>query len=80
MIQQEPTMKIIALTFLSLLLAACGGSSDESDQDQEKVFDPLIQSVDKAKSVEDTVMQQKEDMDEAMKKMEEGSDDPDKNQ
>lgn len=72
-------MKIATTILASLLVTACGGASDSSERakEEEKVFDPLIQSVDKAKAVEDTVLQQKKDMDEAMKRMEEGSDDTD---
>jgi hypothetical protein len=75
-------MKAVILPVILLVLAACGDSKDEADIEatEDKVFDPLIQSLDKAKTVEDTVLQQKEDMDEAMKRMEEGRDDPDKDQ
>jgi len=71
--------------FLLLLLVGCGSSEDtETDttdatetQDVETVFDPLIESIDKAKAVEDIVMQQKQQMDEALKKMEGETDDSD---
>ena len=72
-------MRSTLTIFAALLLTACGGASDDSarEAEEEKVFEPLIQSVDKAKAVEDTVNQHKKDMDEAMKRMEEGADDPD---
>jgi hypothetical protein len=73
-------MKILTLIVYCLMLSACGnGPADDAatHEDEESVFDPLIESVDKAKGVEDTVMQQKEDMDDAMQRMEEGTDDPD---
>ena len=73
-------MKILTLIVFCLMLPGCGNEpADESatHEDEETVFDPLIESVDKAKGVEDTVMQQKEDMDEAMREMEEGAEDPD---
>lgn len=71
--------------FLLLMLVGCGSSEDaETDttdateaQDVETVFDPLIESIDKAKAVEDIVMQQKQQMDEALKKMEGETDDSD---
>lgn len=71
--------------FLLLLLVGCGSSEDtETDttdateaQDVETVFDPLIESIDKAKAVEGIVMQQKQQMDEALKKMEGETDDSD---
>lgn len=72
-------MRTVTILVACLVLTACGGASDDAERDagEEKVFDPLIQSVDKAKAVEDTVEQHKRDMDEAMKRMEEGQDDPD---
>ncbi|HSD71039.1 MAG TPA: hypothetical protein VLB07_15885 [Woeseiaceae bacterium] len=73
-------MKILTLIVLSLILSACGDEAanhSADEEDEESVFDPLIESVDKAKAVEDTVMQQKDDMDEAMQRMEEGAEDPD---
>jgi hypothetical protein len=73
-------MKILTLIVFCLMLSACGNeTADETatKEDEETVFDPLIESVEKAKGVEDTVMQQKKDMDEAMQRMEEGTEDPD---
>jgi hypothetical protein len=71
-------MKSLYTILLCLLLAACGGgSTEDSAKEEEKVFDPLIQSVDKAKAVEDAVLQQKKDMDDAMKRMEEGDEQSD---
>jgi hypothetical protein len=66
-------MKTVSSILLCVALTACGTASDNSEREEEKVLDPLIQSVDKAKAVEDTVLQQKQDMDDAMKRMEEGS-------
>lgn len=71
--------------FLLLMLVGCGSSEDtETDttdateaQDVETVFDPLIESIDKAKAVEGIVLQQKQQMDEALKKMEGETDDSD---
>jgi len=68
-------MKSAMAILTCLVLAACGGGADDSKDDEQKVFEPLIESVDKAKAVEDTVLQQKEDMDEAMRRMEDGDDD-----
>ena len=73
-------MRILTLIMFCLTLSACGNEPADdaaSKEDEETVFDPLIESVDKAKGVEDTVMQQKEDMDEAMQQMEEGMEEPD---
>ena len=72
-------MKILTLMMFCLMLSGCGNEpADNADsKEEEKVFDPLIESVEKAKGVEDTVMQQKADMDEAMQQMEEGMEEPD---
>ncbi len=73
-------MRFLILILLSLLLSACGNEPADdatTSEDEETVFDPLIESVDKAKGVEDTVMQHEEDMDEAMRHMEDGTEDPD---
>lgn len=72
------TLTLILFLFWLMLSACSKEAADEapSEADKETVFDPLIESVDKAKDVEDTVLQQKEDMDEAMRQMEEGTEDP----
>ncbi|MEQ9562308.1 MAG: hypothetical protein RLN69_07295 [Woeseiaceae bacterium] len=70
-------MKTVASILLCLALTACGNDPDNSGRDEEKVFDPLIESVDKAQAVEDTVLQQKQDMDDAVQRMEEGAGDKD---
>lgn len=55
------------LIMLGLSLVACGGGDSGNDKDQETVFDPLVQNIDKAKEVEDKVMQQKAQIDQAVK-------------
>ena len=77
-------MKFISI-FLLLVTVACGSSENtateateaEETQDTETVFDPLLETIDKAKAVEDIVMQQKQQMDEALKEMEDETDDSD---
>lgn len=51
-----------------LLLAACGGGRDTSAAKpaEETVFDDLIATQDKARSVETTTLQHKQDMDAAI--------------
>jgi len=70
-------MKVFSI-FLLLMLVGCS-SPDEPKTELEKetavedratVFDPLVRSLDKAKAVEDIVMQQKRDMDAALKRLE----------
>ena len=58
-----------------LALGACGGASQE--EDKETVFDPLVDNIDKAKEVEEQVMQQKEKLDAAMKAAEGDADEDD---
>ena len=54
-----------------ILLAACG-ESEEAKQAEGRatVFDPLTQQLDEAKAVEETVEQQKRDLDEALEEAE----------
>ena len=61
----------IALLAALLALCACGDSSErEPDVDRETVFDPLVENIDKAKEVEDQVMQHKDQIDEALQSLE----------
>ena len=70
-------MKLFSIT-LMFILAGCGSSDDTSsgsseasvEKNEESVFDPMVDTLDKAREVEDIVMQQKEQMDEALKRME----------
>lgn len=52
-----------------LLLAACGGSrdTDTAKPVEETVFNDLIATQDKARSVETTTLQHKQDMDAAIR-------------
>ncbi|MEE8528127.1 MAG: hypothetical protein V3S70_06090 [Gammaproteobacteria bacterium] len=52
-------------------LTACGGASNEEAADEnaeakEGVFDPMVETMDRAREVEDLVQQQKKDIDEAL--------------
>ncbi len=52
-------------------LTACGGASNEEAADEnaeakEGVFDPMVETMDRAREVEDLVQQQKKDVDEAL--------------
>ncbi len=52
-------------------LTACGGASNEEAADEnaeakEGVFDPMVETMDRAREVEDLVQQQKQDIDEAL--------------
>jgi hypothetical protein len=63
----------ILLIALILALAGCGSGSNSSAEreDRETVFDPMISSIDKAKQVEDQIMERKRRMDEAVRNLEE---------
>ena len=69
-------MKFLTV-FLCLILFACGSAKEEATEveDKETVFDPLVETIDKAKEVEDVVMQQKQQMDDALREAEGESDD-----
>ena len=58
----------IALLLTGVFLVACGGGEKEADR--EGVFDPMVESIDKAKEVEDAVMKHKEEIDKRLKEME----------
>ena len=69
-------MKLFLMFFI-LSLAGCDSSKETEveQEDRETVFDPLVESLDKAKEVENIVLQQKLDMDAALQRMEGESDD-----
>jgi len=76
-------MKLFSIALI-FLLAGCSSSEDTAsksdktggDVSRESVFDPMLESLDKAREVEDVVMQQKQQMDEALLRMEGAVDDP----
>lgn len=49
------------------VLAACGS---EKKAENEAVFDPLVETIDKAEAVEDAALKHKEEMDKRLKEME----------
>ncbi|MBT8077876.1 MAG: hypothetical protein KJO31_04830 [Gammaproteobacteria bacterium] len=49
------------------VLAACGS---EKKAEEEGVFDPLVNTIDKAEAVEDAALKHKEEMDKRLKEME----------
>ena len=62
--------RVVSLLLISVLLAACG-SADEPRKPpppvEDTVFrDTVVTPIEKAKGVEDTVMQQKRDVDQAV--------------
>ena len=70
------------IILVALAATACGGpvdSDNDSSQPEVKaadtVFDPLVDNLDKAKKLNDVVLQHKDDMDDRLQDMEEGADD-----
>ena len=55
---------------MTLALTACGGSAEPDTtvetEDEETVFDPMTDQIEKAKAVEDSALQHKEDIDKAI--------------
>ena len=77
-------MRILILAFC-LTLIGCGGGADSEEnekpeEDRETVFDPLVGSIDKAKAVEDQLMQSKDRTDQAIAEAEGTADDPEDDQ
>ena len=59
------------ILLVSSVLPGCGAPEDTTaDTDRETVFDPLVETLDEAEQVEDVVLQQKRQMDEALRSME----------
>lgn len=61
-------MRMLALA-VCVTLMGCSDSSDRADnrEDEESVFDPLVENIDKAKEVESKVMEHKDKLDQAVK-------------
>lgn len=59
---------------ICLTIMGCGGSSEppQAAEDKENLFDPLLDSIDKAKAVEQQLMDQKDQLDQAIKDAEAG--------
>ena len=55
---------------ISLLLAGCGGSADNAVEEGEGVFDPMVDTIDRAQGVQDLNMDRKDEMDQALEDME----------
>ena len=77
-------MRILILAFC-LTLMGCGGGADSEEnekpeEDRETVFDPLVGNIDKAKAVEDQLMQSKDRTDQAIAEAEGTADDSEDDQ
>jgi len=74
-------MRILMLA-LCLTISACGGGSDAAKEDareetKEAVFDPYVSSMDKANAVEQQVLDQKDQLDKAIRESEGGASEDD---
>lgn len=63
-------MRVLILA-LCMTIVGCGGGSDtdaenEAEEDKETVFDPLVGNIDKAKDVENQLMEHKDRTDQAV--------------
>lgn len=67
-------MKIPVLVAAALTIAACGGSSDKETVGKE-IADDYNEAMDKAREVEDKLMEHKADIDDAMNKAMDGAED-----
>ena len=72
-------MRILILAFCLTLMGCGGGTGSEEnekpEEDRETVFDPLVGNIDKAKAVEDQLMQSKDRTDQAIAEAEGTADD-----
>ena len=74
-------MRILMLA-LCLTIMACGSGSDAAnegatEEEKETVFDPLVSNIDKAKAVEQQVLNQKDQLDKAIRESEGGGSEDD---
>lgn len=66
----------IFIMALCLIIMGCGGGADsaKAEADKENVFDPLLENLAKAKDIERQVMEQKDQLDQAIRDAEAGVD------
>ena len=58
-------MKYLMIFTMALFIAGCGGSSNDETVGQE-IADDLNEAMDKAREVEDQIMQHKDEIDDAV--------------
>ncbi len=68
---------LVALGTFTLLLGGCGSAENASTDDEaaapaskESVFDPMTDTIDRAKAVEDISLQRKEELDQQLREAE----------
>jgi hypothetical protein len=67
-------MKNLMVLAMALFIAGCGGSSNDETVGQE-IADDLNEAMDKARAVEDQIMQHKDEIDAAVEDAEEATED-----
>ena len=67
-------MKSLMIFAMALIIVGCGGSSNDETVGQE-IADDLNEAMDKAREVEDQIMQHKDEIDDAVENAEEAIED-----
>jgi len=67
-------MKYLIILATALFIAGCGGSSNDGTVGEE-IADDLNEAMDKAREVEDQIMQHKDEIDDALEGAEEATED-----
>lgn len=61
------------------VLLGCGPAEEPPERaDRETVFDPLVDTLEQAEQLEDSVLQQKEQMDQALRRLEGEEEEPER--
>lgn len=72
-------IRLIALLVTACLVCACGGADNETqEEERDGVFEPMTRVLDDAEKVEEQVLQQKQQMDEALRRMEGEEEEPER--
>jgi len=67
-------MKYLTILAMGLFIVGCGGSSNDETVGQE-IADDLNEAMDKARAVEDQIMQHKDEIDDAVEDAEQAIED-----
>jgi outer membrane murein-binding lipoprotein Lpp len=65
-------MRVLVILAASVFIAGCGGTSEEDTVGKE-IADDYNEAMDKAREVEDKLLQHKEDIDKAMEEADEAN-------
>lgn len=68
----------LTMLIACLALAACGETAQQEEaaarEERDSVFDPMTDQIDKAKAVEDAALRHKQEIDEALREIDEPTD------